>query len=220
MRGEKLPSGFALHPTPRHRLLMETEYERWSRLFAGSNFYYGYDPGPVARRAVRYHRPLQKMGGTALDAGSGEGQDLVYLAECNYEATGVEWTSEGIEKTRRLLAERQQTATLIQTDLRDWNSDAQFDLVLSINSLQFLGAAAPAALEKLKNRVAPGGVLGISVFARENADEAALDGTIYRWTLDEVLANFEGWQPFEAARLWQWGASGPQPFVTLIAARF
>lgn len=199
---------------------METEYTRWSHLFAGPNFYYGYDPGPIARRAVRYHRPLHKTGGSALDAGCGEGQDLVYLAECGYEATGVEWTREGIEKSRRLLTERQKNATLIEADLRQWQTETQFDLVLSINSLQFLGPEAPAALEKVKNRVALGGVIGISVFARENADEDPLDGTIYRWTLDEILANFPDWQPFEAARLWQWGASGPQPFVTLIAARF
>jgi SAM-dependent methyltransferase len=199
---------------------METEYARWSELFAGPNFYYGYDPGPVARRAVRYHRPLHKDGGTALDAGCGEGQDLVYLVDCNYRATGVEWTTEGIEKSQRLLKERQKNATLIQADLRQWQTTQQFDLVLSINSLQFLGADAPVTLEKIKNLVAPGGVLGISVFARENAAEDPLDGTIYRWTLDEILANFAGWQPFEAARLWQWGASGPQPFVTLIAARF
>ena len=30
----------------------------------------------------------------------------------------------------------------------------------------------------------------------------------------------EGWQPFEAAKLWQWGAGGQaQPFVTLVARK-
>lgn len=198
---------------------MDAEYERWSRLFAHPHFHYGYDPGPVARRAVRYHRPLQTRGGKALDAGSGEGQDLAFLVDCHYDATGIEWTSEGLDKTRRLLAEKNRRAHLIQADLRQWNTEQQFDLVLSSNSLQFLGAQAPATLTKLQTLVAPGGVMGISVFARENASEDALDGTIYRWTLDEILANFAAWQPFEAARLWQWGATGPQPFVTLIAAR-
>ncbi|PQV63155.1 Methyltransferase domain-containing protein [Abditibacterium utsteinense] len=196
------------------------EFKRWSQLFASPDFYYGTAPGPVARRAVRYHRPLQTLGGTALDAGSGEGQDTRFLAECNYDVTAVEWTSEGVEKSRRLLSEKNLTADLVQADLRFWNTQKRFDLVISINSLQFLGSDAPAALEKLKSVVAPGGVLGISVFGRENAGENPLDGEIYRWTLDEILANFSGWQPFEAARLWQWGASGPQPFVTLIAANF
>jgi tellurite methyltransferase len=199
--------------------MIDSEFERWSRLFSSPHFHYGYAPGPVARRAVRYHRPLQNCGGTALDAGCGEGQDVAFLAESNYEVTGVEWTDEGIEKSRRLLRENNQKAHLVQADLRQWQPDQQFDLVLSINSLQFLGADAPAALDKVKSLVAPGGVIGISVFGREDASENPLEETIYRWTLDEILENFSGWQPFEAARLYQWGATGPQPFVTLIAAR-
>ncbi|HEX8463620.1 MAG TPA: class I SAM-dependent methyltransferase [Abditibacterium sp.] len=197
----------------------DPEFQRWSRLFSGSNFHYGYDPGPVARRAVRYHRPLLTRGGTALDAGCGEGQDVAWLVDCHYQVTGVEWTSEGLEKTRRLLAEKERRAHLIRADLRTWNSSDCFDLVLSINSLQFLGKDAPATLRRLQKMVAPGGVIGLSVFAREDAAEPALDGTLFRWTLDEIISNFHGWQPFEAARLWQWGAAGPQPFITLIAAR-
>jgi SAM-dependent methyltransferase len=199
--------------------MIETEFERWSRLFSAPHFYYGYDPGPVARRAVRYHRPLQTKGGNALDIGCGEGQDVAFLVDCDYEVTGVEWTPQGLDKTRRLLAEKDSVARLIQADFREWNTTERFDLVLSINSLQFLGAEAPAALEKVSDLVAPGGVIGISVFARENPDDAPLEGSIYRWTLDEILANFQDWQPFEATQLWQWGATGPQPFVTLIAAR-
>ncbi len=197
---------------------MHPELKRWSRLFSTSDFYYGADPGPVARRAVRYHRPLQPRGERALDAGCGEGQDTVFLAESGYDVTGVEWTGEGLAKARRLLAEKEQQAQLIQGDLREWDTGERFDLVLCVNSLQFLGAEAPATLDKLKSWVAPGGVLGLSVFGREDEAQNPLDGTIYRWTLDEILANFSTWQPFEAARLWQWSASGPQPFITLIAA--
>jgi 2-polyprenyl-3-methyl-5-hydroxy-6-metoxy-1,4-benzoquinol methylase len=199
--------------------MVETEFERWSRIFSAPNFHYGYAPGPVARRAVRYHRPLKSSGGTALDVGCGEGQDVAYLVECDYEVTGLEWTVQGIDKTRRLLDGKEDRVNLVQTDLRDWQPEGSFDLVLCVNSLQFLGADAPAMLLKVMELVAPGGVIGISMFAREDESEPALDGSIYRWTLDEIMKNFSGWQPFEAARLWQWGAAGPQPFVTLIAAR-
>jgi SAM-dependent methyltransferase len=197
---------------------MHPELTRWSRLFSKPDFHYGADPGPVARRAVRYHRPLQQSGGTALDAGCGEGQDVIFLAESGYNVTGVEWTSEGIAKANRLLDEKNQRARLLENDLRVWDTDERFDLVLCVNSLQFLGPDAPAVLARLRTWVAPGGVLGLSVFGREDAAENPLQGTIYRWTLDEILANFSGWKPLEAARLWQWGAGGPQPFVTLIAA--
>jgi SAM-dependent methyltransferase len=179
--------------------------------------YYGYGPGPIARRAVRYHRPLRPRGGTALDAGRGEGQDLAFLNEQGYEATGVEWTDQGLAKTGRLLGANAGEVRLIQADLRSWNTTERFDLVLAVNSVQFLGADAPDVLQKVARAVAPGGVLGLSVFAREDASQPALDGSIYRWTIDEILDIFRDWHPFEAALLWQWGAVGRQPFVTLVA---
>lgn len=197
----------------------DPEFHRWSRLFAGPSFYYGHGPGPVARRAVRYHRPLLPRGGTALDAGSGEGQDLAYLCEQGYAVTGIEWTPEGAAKSRRMLASSKTPAKLVERDLREWHTNEQFDLVLAVNSLQFLGSEAPTVLRKLMDLVAPGGVFGLSVFAREETENEPLHGTLYYWTLDEILASFVNWQPLEAASLWQWGAGGKQPFVTLIAAK-
>ena len=197
----------------------DREFERWSRLFAGPSYYYGRDPGPVARRAVRYHRPLRPRGGTALDAGCGEGQDLLFLHEQGYEPTGVEWTPEGLAKTRQLLASHASPVRLIQESLRSWAPEEQFDLVLAVNSVQFLGSDAPAVLSKLAATVAPGGVIGLSVFAREDAAHPPWEGSIYRWTLDEILFLFRDWHPFEAALLYQWGVGGRQPFVTLIAGR-
>ncbi len=196
---------------------METEFQRWSRIFSGSDFYYGLEAGPVARRAVRYHSPLRRVVATALDAGCGEGQDLLYLAQSGYECTGVEFTPNGIEKSKRLLAENGGEATLIQSDLTSWQNEKEFDLVIAVNCLQFLGADAPEVLVKLKNSVAKGGVIGLSMFARDDEDDTPVRGSIYRWTLEELLEIFSDWQPFEAAKLWQWGAGGPQPFITIIA---
>ena len=200
---------------------METEHERWSRIFSGSTFYYGQEPGSVARRALKYARSLNPQGGSALDAGCGEGQDLLLLAQSGYDCLGLDFTSEGIAKARRLLNEHNQSAHLEVADLTRWNTDQRFDLVLSINAIQFTGAKAPQVLKKLQTLVAPGGVLGFSAFARENESTDPLDGPLYRFHLDELLLNFKGWQPFEAARLWQWGTGtdAPQPFVTLVAGR-
>ncbi|HEU4753709.1 MAG TPA: class I SAM-dependent methyltransferase, partial [Armatimonadota bacterium] len=95
----------SLTPTnPQSRV--DAELDRWTRLFSGAEYFYGQDAGPVARRAVRYHRAYRPGGGRALDAGCGEGQDLAFLAERGYEATGIEFTAPGAEKARRLLAER------------------------------------------------------------------------------------------------------------------
>ena len=82
---------------------------------------------------------------------------------------------------------------------------------------------------------APGGVCGVSFFARSDGDweigrsrtgVGTRDGKIgeivqglWLLTMEELLAFFSGWQMLEAARVWQWNphTNRPQPFVTLIA---
>ena len=104
--------------------------------------------------------------GTALDAGCGEGQDLRFLAERGYRATGVDFTTTGVAKARRLLQARGLPAELFRLDLRDLGSERdplggrQFDLVLAVNALQFMGAEAGTALDRLRDLVRPGGVIG------------------------------------------------------------
>ncbi len=198
---------------------MNSELKRWTRNFADSKYFYGHDPGPVARRAVRYHRPLVAANRTptALDVGCGEGQDLLFLAQQGYDSTGLDFTETGIAKARQIVEDNGQRANLVRADILDWQSETKFDLVLAVNSLQFLGADAPRALRRVQQLVAPGGVLGLSMFARDDENAPPVEETIYRWTLNELQMNFTDWQPFEAARLWQWSADGPQPFVTLIA---
>lgn len=201
----------------------DRELDRWTRVYEGPEFYYGDEPGPVARRAFRYHRPWFQPGrSTALDAGCGEGQDLGFLAERGYTATGVDFTTPGTEKTRLYLAERGLKAEVIQQDLRAFLSGqaTSYDLVLAVNCLQFLGADASAALDHAMGLVSPGGVMGLSLFAREDG-RPEVSGTIWFTTLEEILERFAGWQAMEAAKLWQWDtrSNRPQGFLTLVARK-
>lgn len=212
-------------PTPTDpRLKVDSEFRRWNRIFAGDRFYYGEEPGPVARRAVRYHRPHLPSGGTALDAGCGEGQDLAFLVERGYEATGIEFTPEGARKARRFLAERSLEAEVLEQDLRTLDPSRRYDVVLAVNSVQFMGADAPECLDRLMAAVAPGGVIGLSLFGREEGKPSVWQ-TFFFITLDELLERFraapEPWQPLETANLRQWHPSTgePQGFVTLIARK-
>lgn len=197
---------------------VDRELARWSSIYAGESYYYGQDPGPVARRAVRYHRAFHREGGTALDAGCGEGQDLAFLAAEGYTATGWELTPEGAEKSHRLLESRGLAGTVQRRDLRSISGGESYDLVLAVNSLQFMGADAPAALDRLMSLVAPQGVIGVSLFGRR-PEEAALAGTVWFFIFEELLERFGNWQCLEAARLWQWNVATnePQSFLTLIA---
>ena len=200
-----------------------SEKERWETIFQREDFFYGHEPGPVARRAVKYHKALaaqrSEIAANALDAGCGEGQDLVYLAQNGYKATGIEFTPSGVEKTRKLLQLNQQKAEVAEGNLADCLLQI-YDLVLAVNSLQFMGEQAATTLSRLQNAVSHGGIIGLSLFARE-AHQPEISGTIWRVTLPDLLARFENWQIIEAANLWQWNlqTNEAQAFVTLIAQR-
>lgn len=172
----------------------------------------------MARRAVRYHRVWLPRGGEALDVGCGEGQDLLFLAEQGYAVTGIELTRAGAEKARRLLADAGQSGEIIQGDAADIDIPGRYDLVLAVNALQFMGAHGGSCLDQVLRAVRPGGVVGLSLFARRPAD-APVSGTLWFTSLEEVLERLSGWQMLEAARLWQWNTATnePQAFVTAIA---
>ena len=166
---------------------------------------------------MRYHRPFLPWGGTALDIGCGEGQDVAYLAGEGYTVTGLELTPEGAFKSRRLLNDRELQAEILQGELPGAMPAGAFDLVLAVNVLQFLGEGAEAMLEQVRQAVKPGGILGLSLFACCDMP-TRIDSTIFFISLKELLRRFGGWQPMEAASVWQWNqATGqPQEFVTLI----
>ena len=194
-----------------------TSHQFWQNAFSGDNFYYGFDAGTVARRAVRY----ASARGRALDCGCGEGQDLAFLAECGFAATGLDFTSSGIEKSRRFLAGRNLHAETIQADLSAFNFapfEKKCSLVLCVNALQFLGSDAPRVLENIASCVAPGGVLGLSVFAPGGTNAARDD--VWLCSIEDLIARLApAFAPLESAALSQWQGGMPQPFATLIARR-
>lgn len=204
---------------------MNSQLARWSAIYQGNQYYYGFDAGPVARRAVRYHRPLRGAATTALDVGCGEGQDAAFLAQCGYDTLGIDFVPDAVEKARRLVEQRQLQARFARTDLREWSWAERYDLVLAVNCLQFLGEDALAVLEKVQGSVAPGGVLGLSLFACESGSR--VENGVFFIALEELLKCFDhegerrSWQMLETTQLWQWNANtnAPQPFVTVIAQR-
>ena len=212
--------------------MSNTSASHWHDLFSAPDFFYGLEPGQVARRAEKYHRDLgasiPNTAPSALDVGCGEGQDLAFLAAAGYNATGLDFARSGLDKTRRMLAMRQLSAQVLEADLATWQPEQTYDLVLSINALPFVGERADFALAQVLCAVAPGGVLGLSVWAREDTRSPALQEGVRLWTREEILAALDAsgaWQKLELAMLWQYfrgaGVSCEQarPFVTLVAQR-
>lgn len=206
-----------------------TSQSHWDALFSEPGFFYGLEPGPVARRAEKYHRAGRAPNSTALDQGCGEGQDLAFLASAGYIATGLDFSRHARRKAQALLRQGNLQAQVLEADLSTWQPAQSWDLVLSINALPFVGEQADFALAQVVRAVAVGGVLGLSVWARENERSPALVEGVRLWTRQEVLAILDEsgeWQKLEVALLWQFfrGEGGEscdeaRPFVTLVAQR-
>ncbi len=101
--------------------------------------------------------------GTALDAGSGEGADAIWLAERGWQVTAIDLSTIALQRAAAHAAERgPQIADRIQwrhADLRSWHPGADtFDLV-AVHYLQLPAAMRAEVFGRLAAAVAPDGTL-------------------------------------------------------------
>jgi SAM-dependent methyltransferase len=81
--------------------------------------------------------------GRALDVACGEGRNAVWLAEQGWTVTGVDFSPIGLDKARRLAAGRGVEVTFVLADVRTYQSEPDFDLVVVL----YLHLPAPARTE-------------------------------------------------------------------------
>lgn len=97
--------------------------------------------------------------GTALDVGSGEGADAIWLASRGWKVTGVDVSQVALDRAARHAADAGVDITWQQADVTAWDpTPAQFDLV----SAQYLHLPRPAheaLYRRLAAGVRPGGTL-------------------------------------------------------------
>jgi SAM-dependent methyltransferase len=95
--------------------------------------------------------------GRALDLATGEGRNAVWLATQGWQVTGVDYSSVGIDKARRLAAERGVEASFVVADATAWTPPADgFDLVI-VFYLQLPADQRRAAVATAVRALAAGG---------------------------------------------------------------
>lgn len=92
----------------------------------------------------------------ALDYGAGSGRNSIYLANLGIDVLAVDQDIKELEK----LTITNQRIHLLKTDLRDWEIQGKFDLVVATNVLQFFdNDTATRCLKDMTNCLNSGGVL-------------------------------------------------------------
>lgn len=139
------------------------EQAAWDERYSGPNLVWGAGPNQFVTGEAD---PLPP--GRAIDLGTGEGRNAIWLAERGWQVTAVDFSAAGLARAARLAAERGITVDWVQADLLEYQpAPGGYDLVLvayihlpSVSLARVFRAAAAA--------VAPGGTLLVIGHDRDN----------------------------------------------------
>lgn len=135
----------------------------WDQRYGGDDFVWTSTPNQFLVAEVAGLGP-----GRAVDLACGEGRNAVWLAEQGWQVTGVDFSSAGLAKGRRLADVRNVEVTWVESAVEDWHPPSEgFDLV-AVFYLQLPQPARAAALELAASAVAPGGTLLVVAHDRDN----------------------------------------------------
>jgi 2-polyprenyl-3-methyl-5-hydroxy-6-metoxy-1,4-benzoquinol methylase len=132
------------------------ELERWNQRFAATEYVFGTAPNAF----LAAHAGLFKPGQRALCVADGEGRNSVWLAARGLEVSAFDLSPVGVEKARRLAAERGVAVTYEVADVYGWRwPRSMFDAVVAI-FVQFADPPMRAFLfERMIGALKPGGLV-------------------------------------------------------------
>jgi SAM-dependent methyltransferase len=140
-----------------------TEQEDWDQRYSRPDLVWGADPNRFAAEELATLRP-----GRAIDLGTGEGRNAIWLAERGWRVTAVDFSAVGLARAARLAAERGVSVDWMHADLLNYQpAPGGYDLVL-IAYLQLPSASLARVLRAAAAAVAPGGTLLVIGHDRDN----------------------------------------------------
>jgi SAM-dependent methyltransferase len=140
-----------------------TEQAIWDERYSGPDLVWGAGPNRFVAEEVAALPP-----GRAVDLGTGEGRNAVWLAERGWRVTAVDFSAAGLARAARLASERGVTVDWVQADLLEWQpAPGSYDLVL-IAYLHLPSAGLARVFRAAAAAVAPGGTLLVIGHDRDN----------------------------------------------------
>jgi SAM-dependent methyltransferase len=130
------------------------EQDQWDQRYASTGLVWTAEPNRFVVEELTGERP-----GRALDLGTGEGRNAIWLAEQGWRVTAVDFSQVGLAKAARLAGSRGVTVDWVQADLREYQpAAASYDLVL-LAYIHLPRADFAALLTSAAAALAPGGTL-------------------------------------------------------------
>jgi SAM-dependent methyltransferase len=128
----------------------------WDQRYDTDEYVFGTAPAAFLARHVDQLEP----GARTLVVADGEGRNSVFLAEQGLQVTGMDISSVGVEKARRLAATRDVELDLRVADVLEWEWEPEaYDAVVAV-FIQFLDPAQRALVfDGMLRTLRPGGLL-------------------------------------------------------------
>jgi SAM-dependent methyltransferase len=105
--------------------------------------------------------------GSALDIGCGAGTYTIYMAECGYQVTAIDFMPQAIRMLKQRIVGRDLAIDAQQADIGEWTASHPFDIVLDVGCLHTPGTIDVDKYKaQLLNWLVPGGDFILVHFGR------------------------------------------------------
>jgi SAM-dependent methyltransferase len=140
-----------------------SEQSAWDERYSGPDLVWGAGPNRFLAAEVTALPP-----GRAIDLGTGEGRNAIWLAERGWQVTAVDFSAAGLDRAARLAGQRAVSVDWVQADLLDYQpASGGYDLVL-IAYIHLPAAGLARLFRAAAAAVAPGGTLLVIGHDRDN----------------------------------------------------
>ena len=170
----------------------------WDERYAGPELVWGSGPNRFVAEELAALRP-----GRAIDLGTGEGRNAIWLAERGFTVTGVDFSRVGLARAAGLAAGRGVSVDWVHADLLDYQpTPGRYDLVL-IAYIQLPADRLTALARTAASALAPGGTLLAVGHDQDNLTRGhgGPQDLSVLWTPQAVTAGLEGLTVQQAGRV-------------------
>ena len=188
------PAKVSPQGSERHRM----ESAHWDERYGGEDLIWSAEPNLFLVAEVEHLRA-----GRALDLGCGEGRNAIWLAECGWRVTGVDFSAVGLAKAEQLAESRGTQVEWIAADLREYvPTTGGFDLVVVLY-LHLPAGERRQILRRANAALAAGGTMVVVGHDLSNLTDGfgGPQNSELLFTPDDIAGDLEGLHVERAERV-------------------